>query len=63
MIRRGDTIRVGPLRIEILMASEDRCEVLVCYGNVGLSAISKWVKTADLERLQQEVSNADGRKL
>ena len=59
MIRRGDTIRVGPLRIEVIMSREDRCEVLVCYGNVGLSGMSTWVDMADLERLQQEINQPE----
>lgn len=58
MIRRGETIRVGPLRIEVIMSREDRCEVLVCYGNVGLSGMSTWVDMADLERLQQETNQS-----
>ncbi len=47
---------VGPLRIEVLMSVEDQAEVLVCYGNVGLSGKSTWVDHADLERLQEETS-------
>src|ERR1039458_10173524 len=60
MIKRGEPIRVGPLRVEVINVKQDdhavtRCEVILVYGNIGLSSMSKWVDEPDLERLKDEV--------
>ena len=60
MIKRGEKIMVGPIRIEVINVKQDdeavtRCEVFVAFGNVGLSAMSTWVDEPVLELLKQNV--------
>ena len=53
MIRRGDELRVGPLRIPVLMNKEGKCEVMVCCGNVLIGSLAI-VDEDVLERIKIE---------
>lgn len=54
MIRRGDELRVGPIRLLVLSNNDGRCSVIPIYGEVSALGMSGTVDEEVLESLAQE---------
>lgn len=54
MIRRGDTFRIGPLRIPVLGNNNGQCSVVAIYGETATIGMVSTVDEEALEQLAQE---------
>lgn len=54
MIRRGDELRIGPIRIPVLSNSDGRCSVLPIYGTAGSLGNIGMIDEEILEKLAEE---------
>lgn len=54
MIRRGDEIRVGPIRIPVMANNDGRCSIIPFYGEVSALGQHCFVDEGVLERLAAE---------
>jgi hypothetical protein len=54
VIRKGDELRVGPIRIPVLSNIDGRCSVLAIYGTSSTLGTSGTIDEDVLEKLAKE---------